>query len=113
MRLPQSQLTELRQVLQRSTEIRMRAIQEKIAIAFTFCATVDLEIRFGDPDRSRSLLNKLHSVVDGLIAHINDPAHVSGKIFKQEFRRQLGQLRQRVSLLRSQVEDVRPGHRHN
>jgi hypothetical protein len=113
VRVQQSEPTQFSRLLQQSAETRMRAIQEKIAITFTFCATVELEIRFGDTNRAKHLVYKLHSTVNGLTAHINDPAHVSNKTIKQKFRRQLAQLRERVSHLHSHVEQVQSDPRRN
>jgi len=99
----ESQETRWSQVLQRSVEMRMRSIQEKISIAFTFCSTVETEIKYGHFDRAKELANKLRSTEEALIAHINNPAHVSGKQSKQ-FREQLVQLRKRLLMLESQIE---------
>jgi len=81
----------------------MRAIQEKLSLAFTFCSTVEIEIRYGHLDRAKGLLNKLCSTVETLTDHINNPAHDSGKQ-RNEFQKQLVQLRKRLLLLESQIE---------
>lgn len=102
--VPQNLPTHFSRVLKQSAETRMRAIQEKIALASTFCTTVELEIRYGNRYRATDLLDKLHLALNSVTAHINDPAHVSDKDLQQKFRQQLADLRQRVSFLRSQVE---------
>ena len=89
-------------VLQDSVETRLRSIQEKISIAFTFCSTVEIEVRYGHVDRARELLNRLGSTVEALTDRINNPAHVSGQQAK-EFREQLVQLRKRLLRLESQL----------
>lgn len=99
----ESQATRYQRVLQSSVETRMRAIQEKLSLAFTFCSTVEIEIKYGHSDRARALLHNLRSKVDALTDHINNPAHVSGKQ-SREFREQLVQLRKRVLLLESHIE---------
>jgi predicted nucleic acid-binding Zn-ribbon protein len=99
----ESRETRWSQILQRSVETRMRSIQEKISIAFTFCSTVETEIQYGHFDRAKELLNKLRSTVESLTSHINNPAHVSGKQAK-EFREQLVQLRKQLLRLESQIE---------
>ncbi len=104
MGVSQSLPTSFGRILQQSAETRMRAIQEKIALASTFWTTVELEIQFGNVNRAKAQLHKLNTAVNSLTAHINDPAHVSDKTIKQKFREQLAQLRQRVSFLVSQVE---------
>ena len=104
MGVPKTQRTELSQVLQQSKEIRMRAIQGKISLTCTFCTSVELDVQFDDVWRAKDLLKKLASVVNSLTAHINDPAHVPDKAIRQEFRRQLAELRQRVMRLHSQIE---------
>jgi len=81
----------------------MRSIQEKISIAFTFCATVETQIRYGHFDRAKELVNKLRSTAEALTDHINNPAHVSGKQRKQ-FQEQLVQLRKRIAMIESQIE---------
>jgi hypothetical protein len=91
------------QVLQRSVETRTRSVQEKLSIAFTFCATVEIEIKYGDANRAKERLQKLRLVVQRLTAHINDPRHVFGQQSK-EFRDQLVQLRKRLGGLESQIE---------
>jgi len=90
-------------ILQSSVEIRMRSIQEKITLAFTFCSTVEIETTHGHSDRAKALLHKLRSTIEALTAHINNPAHVSGKQAKQ-FREQIVQLNKRLIKLESRVE---------
>ena len=80
----------------------MRSIQEKISIAFTFCSTVEIEIRYGQVDRATDLLSKLRATVEALTDHINNPEHVSGKQ-RNEFQKQLLQLRKRILMLESQL----------
>lgn len=104
MGVPQTQRAQVSRVLQLSEETRMRAIQGKISLVSTFCTTVELDVQFGEMWRAKDLLNKLGLAINSLTAHINDPAHVSDKTIKQEFRRQLAQVRQRVTALYSQVE---------
>ena len=113
MGVPQGLPTQFSRVLQQSAETRMRAIQEKISLASTFCTSVDLEIRYGNFDRAKERLCKLHSALNNLTVHINDPAHVADKTIKQKFGEQLAQLRQRVSLLNSQLESPQTGRNHN
>ena len=81
----------------------MRSIQEKISVAFTFCSTVEIEIKYGHSDRAKELLNKLRSTVESLTDHVNHPGHVSGKQ-RKEFQEQLLQLRKRLTTLESQIE---------
>jgi hypothetical protein len=111
--VPQSQPSQFSRVLQQSAEMRMRAIQEKISITFTFCTTIELEIRFGSLNRAKDLLDKLDFALNDLTAHINNPSHVSDKTAKEKFWGQLAQLRQRVSFLNSQVEHRHSADRHN
>jgi len=109
----ENQERQYRLILQQSVEARMRAMQEKIALAFTFCSTVEIEVRYGDTDRAMGLLHKLRSTVEGLTDHINNPGHVSGKQSK-EFQEELVQLRNRLVMLESQNEQRRshgPGGR--
>jgi hypothetical protein len=96
------QETQYSRVLQSSVEVRMRSIQEKISIAFTFCATVEIEMKYGRSDRAKELFDKLHSTIEKLTVHINNPRHVTGKQLK-EFQQNLVQLRRRMLLLESQM----------
>lgn len=100
---PEREREEYRRFLQQSVEMRMRAIHEKLSLASTFCNTVEIEVRFRDFARARVLLQKVTSTIQALTAHINDPGHVSDTLHKQEFRKQLTQLQQRISLLDSQI----------
>jgi hypothetical protein len=75
----ESQVTRYGGVLQNSVETRMRAIQEKLSLAFTFCSTMEIEITHGHSDRAKELPHKLSSTMEALTDHINNPAHVSGK----------------------------------
>ena len=97
------QLQKFREFLQHSAEIRMRAIQERISTAETLCTTVEIQIRFAQSDRARGYLGKLRSTIDKLFAHIADPAHVSDELLKQDFRKQLARIEQRLSSLESQI----------
>jgi len=63
----------------------MRPIQEKLSLAFTFCSTVEIEIKYGHSDRAMELLQNLRSTLDASTNHINNPAHISGKQ-SREFR---------------------------
>jgi hypothetical protein len=94
---------QLRRVLELSAATRMRAIQEKISIADTFCNTIEVEIRYRDLDRARELLRKLRSTISGLTAHVSNPEHVSGER-ATAFQDQLAQLRQRLSELDSWID---------
>lgn len=111
MGVPETQRTELSQVLQQSKEIRMRAIQRKISLTCTLCTSVELDVQFDNVWRAKDLLEKLVAAVNGLTAHINDPAHVPAKAIRQEFRRQLAELRQRVMRLHSQIEQRQLNYR--
>ena len=113
MGVPQTQQAELTRVLQQSAETRMRAIEEKISIAFTFCTSVELEIQLGKLNRANYLMDKLDSAIDRLTAHINHPAHVSDKRVKQKFQDKLAVLRQRVSRLHSEVNQAQSANGHN
>jgi hypothetical protein len=84
-------------------ETRMRAIQERISTVDTFRSTIAIEIQFGEFDRARNHLSKLRSTIDGLIAHIDHPAHVCDELLKQQFRTQLAQIEQHLSSLDYQV----------
>jgi len=92
-----------RQILQSSRNERMRSIEQKIALAFTFCSTVEIETQFGHFDRANELFQKLRSAVDALENHINNPAHVS-RDRSTQFRERLLQLRQRLSQLELRIE---------
>lgn len=96
---PQSERTQNGRFLQQSVETRLRVVQEEISLAFTLCNTVELEIRYGHLDRAKYLLHKLHVAVDEITAHVNDPAHVPDKRVRQEFNKQMIQLRLRLSTL--------------
>lgn len=109
----QTQPEELTQLLQQSAETRMRAIEEKISISATFCTSVELEIRLGNVHRAKDSLHKLHSAIDRLAAHINNPAHISDQRIKQKFREQLTLLMERVSFLQSEVKDAQSGNSYN
>ena len=98
-----NQKAQYSRVLQSSMETRMRAIQEKLSLAFTFCSTVEIEIKYGHSDRARELVNRLRSTVGNLTDHINDPRHVSGKQ-SREFREQLVQLKKRLIVIESLIE---------
>lgn len=100
----QGGLAECRQFLRDSLELRLGAIQTKLALALTFCASVEIQIRFGHFGRAKDFLQKLRVAVNGLTAHINDPMHVSDTRAKQEFRKQLAHLVQRVSALDTQIK---------
>ena len=90
-------------LLQHSTETRMRAIQQRISICHTYCNTADLYIRCDDFDRAQGLLDKLHSAVDALTVHIDNPKHVSNHAAKSEFQQRLVQLNQRLWHLDSKI----------
>lgn len=109
MGIPQTERKQISRVLQQSAETRMRAIQEKISFTSTLCNTVELQIQFGNFNRAQDLLFKLDSVLNGLTSHINNPAHVSDQTLRQGFLGQLAQLRQRVSLMRSDIEQAQSG----
>ena len=94
---------QFRNLLQDSAETRMRAIQQKISLCFTFCNTVDLHIRCDDLVRAQDLLDKLHSTVDALTAHIDNPKHVSNHAAKGEFQKHLAKLNQRLWHLDSKI----------
>lgn len=98
-----NQVSQLRRVLEVSTQARMRAIQEKISIAATFCNTIEVEIRYRDLDRARDLLDKLHSTIHDLTVHVSNPEHVSGER-ATAFQNQLARLRQRLSELDSLID---------
>ena len=98
-----SQQMQWSEVLQRSAETRMRSIREKLSIGFTFCSTVEIEIKYGHADRAKELLHKLRSTVEALTDHINNPRHVFGQQSK-EIREQLVQLKKRLVVLESQIE---------
>jgi len=102
----ESQRARYSRVLQRSVETRMRAIQEKLSIAFTFCSTVEIEVRHGELDRAKQLLHKLRTTVETLTVHINNPEHVTGEQAR-EFKKQLVQLRKKVLKLDSETEQRR------
>jgi len=101
----ESQEREYGRVLQSSVETRMRSIHAKISLAFTFCSTVQSEIQFGHIDRAKVMLRKLHSTVEALTVHINNPAHVSGKQ-SNEFRKKLVELRKQVLTFEFQIEQL-------
>jgi len=101
----ESQETEWNRVLQRSVEARMRAIQEKISLACTFCSTVEIAIQYGHFDRAKELQHKLRSTVEALTDHLNNPQHVSAQQ-SMEFREQLVQLRKRLAMLESQIREA-------
>jgi hypothetical protein len=92
-----------RRILQQSVQTRMRAIQEKISLASTFCNTAEIAVRFNSRDRANYLLDKFRSTVEALEAHINNPGHVCGEEY-EEFQKQLGQLRKRLLMLESRIE---------
>lgn len=92
-----------KQALQASAQTRMRSIQERISIASTFCGTVELEIRFGDLERAKDVLKKLHSTVEDLATHIDD-RHVTDQRWRREFSNQLAQLRERLSELDAKID---------
>ena len=100
----ESRETRWSRALQRSVETRLRSIQEKLSVAFTFCSTVEIEIKYGHSQRAKELLDKLRSTIESLTNHINNPAHLSGEQAK-EFRDQLVQLRKRLLMLESQMEE--------
>jgi len=106
---PKKKLEQIRQSLEQSAETRMRAIQERISTTETLFRTLEIEIRFGELDRARDHLNKLRSIIKGLIAHIGKPAHVSDKQLKQQFRKQLAQIEQGLSSLDFQINHHRGG----
>ena len=106
---PKKKLKQIRQSLEQSAETRMRAIQERISTTETLLKTLEIEIRFGRLDRARDHLNKLRSIIKGLIAHIGKPAHVSDKQLKQQFRKQLAQIEQGLSSLDFQINHHRGG----
>ena len=109
MGIPLTELRQITRVLQQSAETRMRAIREKISLTSTLCNTVELEIKFGNFNRAQDLLFKLDSVLNGLTSHIDDPVHVSDQTLREGFLGQLAQLRQRVSLMRSDIEQAQSG----
>ena len=99
----ESQEREYGRVLQSSVETRMRSIQEKISLAFTFCSTVQCEIQYGDLDRASEMLRKLYSTVEVLTGHINNRAHVPVQQ-SDEFRKSIGELRKQLLTLEFQIE---------
>jgi hypothetical protein len=103
---PNKDLSQIRESLRNSAEMRMRAIQQRISTTEVFFTTVETEIRFGELDRARDHLNKLRSLVEKLIAHIDNPAHVTDKLLKEQFRKQLLQIKLRLSTLHSKVNHL-------
>jgi hypothetical protein len=100
---PKKELEQIRQSLQRSADTRMRAIQERISTTEALFTTIEIEVRFGELDRAREHRDKPRSIVEKLIAHINNPAHVSDKLLKQEFPKQLTQIAKRLSSVDTQI----------
>lgn len=78
----------------------MRAIQEKISIAATFCTIIEVTIRCGHPERAQEMLSKLRSTIEGLTVHVDSTAQVCGKRARQ-FQQQLAQLTNRLAALES------------
>ena len=88
--------------LEDSVQLRMRAIQNKISLAFTFCATVETKVRCGRRDEAERLLGKLCTTIDHLHLHINPYINLPDT-FLAECREQLARLEQRVSLINSEM----------
>ena len=99
----ESQETEYGRVLPSSVETRMQSIQQQISLAFTLCSTVQIELQYGHFDRAEDLLRELHSLVEGLTAHVKNPDHVSRK-HSNEFRKNIVELRKQILRLESGIE---------
>jgi len=88
--------------LEESVQLRMKAIGNKISLAFTFCETVETEARCGRRDEAEQLLGKLCTTIDHLDLHINPYINLPDT-FLAECREQLARLEERVSLIDSEM----------
>jgi len=66
---------QVNRIVEESMRLRLKAIREKISLAFTFCATVETAVRYGQLSEAKQLLGTLCSRVCDLEAHINGSQH--------------------------------------
>lgn len=104
MLLPDPGTNPIKRVLERSVETRVRSIKEKLSIALTFCATVEIEIKYGDINRARYLLQRTQSAIDALADHIDHSKQISPE-YRRSFQQGVARVAERVTLLDSQINN--------
>lgn len=72
----------IRRVLEESASARISAIRHKLALAVTFCTTVEMQIQCGHMQRARTQLRKMHSITDGSARHIRGSPHIAPEILQ-------------------------------
>jgi len=105
VRLPDPRTNPIARVLEQSVQVRLRSIEEKLSLASTFCVTAEIEIKYGNINRARYLLQKTQSFNDALAAHINHSQIPSR--YRTVFRQGVARIAERVELLVSQLNKRR------
>lgn len=104
MLFPDSGMNPIKRVVEQSVETRVRSIREKLSIALTFCATVEIEIKYGDINRARYLLQKTQSAIDALAVHIDHSKQISPE-YCRVFQQDVARVAERVTLLDWQINN--------
>jgi|SRR5215469_10639729 len=94
---------QVNRILGESMRLRLKAIREKISLAFTFCTTVKTAVCYGQLSEAKQLLGTLCSRVRDLEAHINGSQYHVPETFWAECGEQLARLDERISRIKSQT----------
>ena len=92
---------QLNRELELSVQLRMEAIRQKVLLAFTFCATVETAVRFGQLSEAERLRNKLCATMDQLRVHIRNTKLPD--TLRLELHEHLVRLEERISSIRREA----------
>ena len=87
--------SEIASLHRKAGESRLKSIETQLALAVTFCAVAETEIRYARLDEAIKVLNKVRHHAETISIHLDEPGHLPWAAVP-DLRKQLVELNKRI-----------------